>query len=260
MPELPLVPQAEMTGAEEAKNSPLAMFLESIFVRDIVVSQRTVMFNVHWLTLRQSLEMGRNTSTIIAASCGRAQDTAILLTASQEEFPRSMYSKTLFSWGQAKWHFITSSNKENLFTSVQREHSNSSSGFGLFTLGMKWAPNTGTLVECYGNAVSREGHFSEDTEGRATPKCYQVTHVWSSNLIRAFEIPVVLWHRLCVHSKSLLCLGSFSFEIQEKRLQKLVNLAPWPCRWMKLPKKQWFEWFGDQRTLWLLQAVQRRQR
>lgn len=107
MPELPLVPQAEMTGAEEAKNSPLAMFLESIFVRDIVVSQRTVMFNVHRLTLRQRLEMWRNTSTIIAASCGRAQGAAILLTASQEEFPWSMYSKTLFSWGQAKWHFIS---------------------------------------------------------------------------------------------------------------------------------------------------------
>lgn len=72
MPELPLAPPAKMTGAEEAKNSPLAMFLESVFVRDIVVSQSTVMFNVHWLTLRQRLEMQRSTSTVIAASCGRA--------------------------------------------------------------------------------------------------------------------------------------------------------------------------------------------
>lgn len=87
---MPLVPQAEMTGAEEAKNSPLAVFLESIFVRDIAVSQRTVMFNVPRLSLRQTLEMRGNTSTIIAASCGRAQDAAILLTASQEEFPWSM--------------------------------------------------------------------------------------------------------------------------------------------------------------------------
>lgn len=37
-----------------------------------------------------------------------------------------------------------------------------------------------------------KGNFLEDTEGRATPKCYQVTHGWLSNLIRAFEIPVVL--------------------------------------------------------------------
>lgn len=128
---------------------------------------------------------------------------------------------------------LPSSNKENLFISVQCEHSNSSSGFVLFTLGMKWAPNTGTLVECYGDSVSREGHFSEDTEGRATPKCYQVTHVWFSNLIRPFEIPVVLWHRLCVHSQGLLCLGSLSFETQEKRLQKLVDSAPQPCRWVR---------------------------
>lgn len=63
-----------------------------------------------------------------------------------------------------------------------------------------------------------------------------------------------------MHSKNLLCLGSFSFEIQEKKLQKLVNSGPQPCRWMKLPKKHRFEWFGDHRTLWLLQAVQKQQR
>ena len=82
------------------------MFLESAFVRDILVSQRslqsTVMFNVHRLILRQQLEMRRNPSTVIAASCGSAQNTAVLLTASQEEFPRRMYSETLFSWGQTK--------------------------------------------------------------------------------------------------------------------------------------------------------------
>lgn len=82
------------------------MFLESAFVRNILVSQRslqsTVMFNVHRLTLRQQLEMQRNTSTVIAASCGSAQNAAALLTASQEEFPRRVYSETLFSWGQTK--------------------------------------------------------------------------------------------------------------------------------------------------------------
>lgn len=143
---------------------------------------------------------------------------------------------------------------------MQCERSSSSSGFVLFTLGMKRAPNTGTLVGCYGDPASREGHFSEDTEGRATLKYYQVTHVWFSNLIRAFEIPVGLWHRLCVHSQGWLRLGSFSFEIQEKRLQKLVNSALQPGRWWSNPKEQCFEWFGDQRTLCLLQAVQKQQR
>lgn len=51
--------------------------------------------------------------------------------------------------------------------------------------------------------------------------------VWFSNLIRAFEIPVVLSCRLCVHSQGSLCLSSFSFETQEKSPQKLVNSAPW---------------------------------
>lgn len=143
---------------------------------------------------------------------------------------------------------------------MQCEHSSSSSGFVLFTLGMKRAPDAGTLVGCYGDPASREGHFSEDTEGRATLKYYQVTHIWFSNLIRAFEIPVGLWHRLCVHSQGWLRLGSFSFEIQEKRLQKLVNSALQPGRWWSNPKEQCFEWFGDQRTLCLLQAVQKQQR
>lgn len=109
-PESPLVPPAKTRGAEEAKNSSLAMFLESAFVRDILASQSsrhsTVMFSVHRLTLRQQLETQRNTSTVIAASCGSAQNASALLTASQEEFPRRMYSKTLFSWGQTKWHFV----------------------------------------------------------------------------------------------------------------------------------------------------------
>lgn len=82
------------------------MFLESAFVRDILVSQSsrhsTVMFSVHRLTLRQQLEMQRNTSTVIAASCGSAQNASALLTASQEEFPRRMCSETLFSRGQTK--------------------------------------------------------------------------------------------------------------------------------------------------------------
>lgn len=81
------------------------MFLESTFVRATLVSQSlqsTVMFNVHRLTLRQQLEMQRDTSTVIAASCGSAQNAAVLLTASQEEFPRRMYSETLFLWGQMK--------------------------------------------------------------------------------------------------------------------------------------------------------------
>lgn len=110
-PESPLVPPAKRRGAEEPKNSSPAMFLESAFVREILVSlrslQSTVMFNVHRLTLRQQLEMQRNTSTVIAASCGSAQNVAVLLTASQEEFPRRRYSETLFSWGQTKWHFVT---------------------------------------------------------------------------------------------------------------------------------------------------------
>lgn len=81
------------------------MFVESTFVRATLVSQSlqsTVMFNVHRLTLRQQLEMQRDTSTVIAASCGSAQNAAVLLTASQEEFPRRMYSETLFLWGQTK--------------------------------------------------------------------------------------------------------------------------------------------------------------
>lgn len=173
----------------------------------------------------------------------------------KRNFPGACTAKPSSHGARQSGISLASSNKENLFTSVQREHSNSSSEFVLFTLGMKWAPNTGTLVECYGDAVSREGHFSEDSEGRATPRCYQVTRVWFCNLIRGFEIPVVLGHKLCVHSKSLLCLGSFSFETQENRLQKLVNSVSQPCRWMKLPKKQCFEW-----TLWFLQAVQKQQR
>lgn len=58
---------------------------------------------------------------------------------------------------------------------MQCEYSNSYSVFVLFTLGMKWAPATGALVEWYGDAVSREGHFSEDTNGRAMLKSYRVT-------------------------------------------------------------------------------------
>lgn len=107
MLELPLVQPVKKRGAEEVKNSSLAMFLESAFVRATPVSQSTVMFNMHRLTLRQQLEMQRDTSTVIAASCGSAQNAAVLLTASQKEFPRRMYSETLFSWGQTKWHFVT---------------------------------------------------------------------------------------------------------------------------------------------------------
>lgn len=118
----------------------------------------------------------------------------------KRNFPGACTAKPSSHGARQSGISLASSNKENLFTSVQREHSNSSSGFVLFTLGMKWAPNTGTLVECYGDVVSREGHFSEDFEGRATPRCYQVTRVWFCNLIRGFEIPVVLGHKLCVHS------------------------------------------------------------
>lgn len=137
---------------------------------------------------------------------------------------------------------LPSSNKENLFISVQCEHSNSSSGFVLFTLGMKWAPNTGTLVECYGDSVSREGHFSEDTEGRATPKCYQVTHVWFSNLIRPFEIPVVLWHRLCV--LGLAVLGKPLIRDSRKEAAKISWLSPTAMQMGEVTQKAefWMVW------------------
>lgn len=82
------------------------MFLGSALLGEILISQRSlqspVMFNVHRLTLRQQLEMQRNTSTVIAASCGGAHNAAALLTASQEEFPRGMYSETFLWWGQTK--------------------------------------------------------------------------------------------------------------------------------------------------------------
>lgn len=91
---------------KEQKISSLTMFLGSALLGEILISQRSlqspVMFNVHRLTLRQQLEMQRNTSTVIAASCGGAHNAAALLTASQEEFPRGMYSETFLWWGQTK--------------------------------------------------------------------------------------------------------------------------------------------------------------
>lgn len=156
-------------GQKQHKISSLTVSLGSAFVRERVISQRSlrspVMFNVHRLTLRQQIEMQRNTSTVIAASRSGTHNAWL---PAKRNFPGGCTVKPPSSGARNSDALLLSSNDENSFNSMQCEPSDPSSGFVLFTERMKMSSTRGVQWRC----CIRKGYFFQKT---LTPQSYQVT-------------------------------------------------------------------------------------